>query len=110
MLVQPSFIGYLMRYKLRVMSRGNAFVKDLVLLEATLDSCMNKLSHFWVVGEHIDGQILSLCYSDELFFITVFILVFDIYEELFLLARPFESRQRLDDFTQMQISFNIAHH
>ena len=86
MQVQPSFIRYLVGYKLCMMSRGNAFVKDLVLLDTTFDSCVYKLCHFWIVREHVNRQVLALCYGDEFFLVIVFILVLNIYEVSFLLA------------------------
>ena len=110
MQVQPSFICYLVRYKLCVMSRGDTFVENLVLLDAAFDSCVYELCHFWIVSEHVDRQLLALSYGDELFFIIIFILVVTIYEVCFLLSGAFESFQRLDDLIQMHVGFNIAHH
>lgn len=79
MITQPSLICYLMGHELCVMTCGYTFVDHFILLNSSLDSCVNELGHFYIVSEHVYWEITSLRDGNEFFRVIIVICVLFVF-------------------------------
>jgi hypothetical protein len=109
MVVQTTLVSDLLRDELRMVSCGDTFVDDFLLIRVFKEVCVYELSHFYVISEDVERNVDALGDSNKLVIVYVLLIGLGLSsEEVFVFSEStsLESSDWRQNFAQPLIVSN----